>query len=281
MGLFNGYLKEGPGVDKDAPKKKGIFLFFDVFGRKFFKLMQANVLYFAVSIPFLALALFILAPFVSRCFGLSEAVRILEDGEYLSAFVEVIIAILIFNAFGSGPAGAGYAYVTRCFTRCEHTWVASDGFDKFKENLKNSLLLFLLDVVIIFLMANSVYFYSYSNILPGTVNAFLKYIILLIFIIYMFAHIFAYQIMVTYECGFKALVKNSIILAMAKLPMCILLTAFSCAIYLALANYIGLLSIVVYAIVGLSVTRFPLEFYAARVIEKNIANLNSADEGEE
>ena len=29
MGLFD-YGKEGPGVSKDAPKKKGVFLFFEL-----------------------------------------------------------------------------------------------------------------------------------------------------------------------------------------------------------------------------------------------------------
>lgn len=281
MGLFNSYLKEGPGVEKDAPKKKGIFLFFEVFGRKFFKLMQANILYFLVSIPFLALALFVLAPMVSKGLGISDAILALDDGEYLSAFVEVILTVLIFNMFGSGPAGAGYAYVTRCFTRCEHAWIASDGFDKIKENIKNSLLLLVFDVVVIILAANGAYFYSNIDILPGFLSAFFKYVILLIFIIYMFAHIFAYQIMVTYECKFRAVVKNSIILAIAKIPMCILLSAIAMFIYLVLANYTGLLSIVIYAIVGMSVTRFPLEFYAARVIEKNIENTNKSNEGAE
>ena len=33
MGFFN-YDKEGPGIDKNAPKKKGIFLFFELLGNK-------------------------------------------------------------------------------------------------------------------------------------------------------------------------------------------------------------------------------------------------------
>ena len=37
MGLFNSYLKEGPGVDKNAKRKKGIFLYFDIVFSKFFK----------------------------------------------------------------------------------------------------------------------------------------------------------------------------------------------------------------------------------------------------
>ena len=50
--------------------------------------------------------------------------------------------------------------------------------------------------------------------------------------------------------------------------------------------YFGKLGIFVYAILGISLTRFPLEFYAARVIEKNIKRVEkrmqkSVDEGAE
>ena len=51
MGLFFNYDKPGPGVEKDAPRKKGAFLFFELLGRNFRKLVLANMLYFAVSLP--------------------------------------------------------------------------------------------------------------------------------------------------------------------------------------------------------------------------------------
>ena len=49
-GLFN-YSKPGPGVDKDGPKKKRFFLFFELFGRKFWKLIELNLLYVLCCIP--------------------------------------------------------------------------------------------------------------------------------------------------------------------------------------------------------------------------------------
>ena len=50
FGLFN-YEKEGPGVSKDAPKKRGIFLFFEYFFRNFWKLVTCNMVYSLISIP--------------------------------------------------------------------------------------------------------------------------------------------------------------------------------------------------------------------------------------
>ncbi len=49
-GLFN-YSKPGPGVDKDGPKKKRFFYFFELYGRKFWKLIELNLLYLVCCIP--------------------------------------------------------------------------------------------------------------------------------------------------------------------------------------------------------------------------------------
>lgn len=41
----------GPGVSKNQPQKKRFFLFWELYGRKFWKLMVANLLYILVSLP--------------------------------------------------------------------------------------------------------------------------------------------------------------------------------------------------------------------------------------
>lgn len=55
MGLFFNYDKPGPGVDKNAPKHWGIFLYFELLWRNFGKMLLSNMLYFVVSMPVLAL----------------------------------------------------------------------------------------------------------------------------------------------------------------------------------------------------------------------------------
>lgn len=52
FGLFD-YNKPGPGVDKNSPKKKGFVVFFEIYFRKFWKLIIANLLYVLVSLPVL------------------------------------------------------------------------------------------------------------------------------------------------------------------------------------------------------------------------------------
>ena len=46
MGLFNvDYNKNGPGVSKNEPKKKGFFLFWEIYFRKFWRLIGLNLIF--------------------------------------------------------------------------------------------------------------------------------------------------------------------------------------------------------------------------------------------
>ena len=49
FGLFD-YTKEGPGIEKDAPKKKTFIVFFETFFRNIWKLMTVNAVYILMSI---------------------------------------------------------------------------------------------------------------------------------------------------------------------------------------------------------------------------------------
>ena len=52
FGLFN-YEKEGPGIAKDAPKKKTFIVFFETFFRNFWKFITVNIVYGIISLPVL------------------------------------------------------------------------------------------------------------------------------------------------------------------------------------------------------------------------------------
>lgn len=52
FGLFD-YTKEGPGIRKDAPKKKAFFVFFETYFRNIFKFVSMNLVYMMLSAPIL------------------------------------------------------------------------------------------------------------------------------------------------------------------------------------------------------------------------------------
>ena len=52
MGIFgNNYLKSGPGIAKDAPKKKPFFHCWELYFRKFWKLLQLNIITVLFCLP--------------------------------------------------------------------------------------------------------------------------------------------------------------------------------------------------------------------------------------
>ena len=51
MSLFYSYRKSGSGIQKGEPKKKPFFLFWEIFGEKFWKFFQINLIYVAFCLP--------------------------------------------------------------------------------------------------------------------------------------------------------------------------------------------------------------------------------------
>lgn len=301
MGLFGGnYMKEGPGVDKNAPKKKGFFLFWDIVIQKFTKMLGANMLHFILSVIYLAFIYIILSSFVIQGLGIDNAISsaaqvgaadeasIATVEQMLYFMIRAFITVFVFNYFGSGPVTASYAYIMRCYTRGEHAWMWSDGWDKFKENLKQSVPVLIIDIVVLILGLNAYSFYTafaaeYAGTAAGTFMDMVRYFTIVVLFIYMMMHIYIYQIMVTYKCKLWELYKSAAMMTLAKLPMNLLLTVITAAGILLIFWFIPnpMVSLIVYLVLGGILFRYPLEFYASRVIEKNIKAVKKAEKKNE
>ena len=280
MGIFRSYDKPGPGVDKDAPKKKGLFLYLELLKRKFGRLMQVSMLSFLCSIPMLVILSFIVFGFTA---GIMEGVIENMEAESVAGAQWIIISFfttLICVLWGSGPASAGMAYVTRCFTREEHSWVFSDFFQRMKENFKQGIIVSAIDIVLLIFGGNAVYFYFVKAQQSGAVLwMILCYVSCMMLIIYTFMHMYIYQIMVTYECKLKDLYKNSLILALGKAPMNLILVAVSTGIVFLLFNFLNpLFALILIFLLFMGFARFPLEFYAARTISRVVVSQQSGEE---
>lgn len=282
MSIFNGkgladrYMKEGKGVDKDAPKKKGYFLYWDIVLHKLTKFMGLNTVYSILSIGWIAF-LYIIAP-VTEEFAAS-LVAGTEGAEYAAQTMlfgmRAIFALVVFNLWGNPLLAPSYAYITRCYTRGEHAWLFSDGWDKFKENFKKSLGLLVLDAVILFMSTYAMYFYYVNYTAAAGDEQYMWFAMCCVLAVglflYTIMHYYVYQIMVTFECTFMQMIKNAMLCAIAHLPMAVFHTLLSTAIIVVMsfAVFPGIV-IVFNFVLGLCLTHYPMEFYAARVLEKMI-----------
>ena len=139
MGLFgSNYERAGSGIAKNAPKKKGFFRFFEIFGRKFWKLFELNFLYFLSFLPVIGAAVLYLV--------LSS-----QLGTILAAACLVLFAVII------GPATAAHTKILKNFVMEKPTFLAHDFFRTFRSEFKHSCIVGILDCLLIVSAVVAVY----------------------------------------------------------------------------------------------------------------------------
>ena len=199
-GLFN-YSKEGPGVSRDAPKKKRFFLFFELYFRKFWKLCLVNIIYVLFCIPMVA-AVFALYLIASNS----------TDFTTQPWFIPAAILSFVLAAVTFGPATAGVTYVLRNFAREEHAYIWYHFWKAFKSNFRQASVMGVIDILVSCIAAYVIMFYAMSM---GAGNSFVILLILsvIFLIIFTVMNYYVYLLMVTIELPFIHLIKNSFILS--------------------------------------------------------------------
>ena len=106
FGFFD-YNKPGPGVSKDEPPKHRLFLFFEVYFRKFWKLVTLNIIYFIACIPIVTIGPATAGfTYVLRNFSREEHAWTVSDFKehmfknFKQGFIVSVINLLIFIIWG-------------------------------------------------------------------------------------------------------------------------------------------------------------------------------------
>jgi len=215
MGLFGfNYNKPGPGVREEDVPKEGIPLYFDIIRHRFFKLVGLNFLYFLVSLP-AVIVYFYLSN--AALYPVFEKIKVDIADENMAVwtmfFLCSIMISLILTFAGTGPANAGTSYVLSAYVRHKHSWVVSDFFKSIKDNLLNSILIFLLDAFFLFIIILDMNFYAKSLADSSFIVNTLMLMMLLAYLIYILMHFWMYLLMVTYKMKFFDIIKMSFYLA--------------------------------------------------------------------
>lgn len=284
MGLFNNYSKPGPGVSKDAPRKKGIFLYMELFTRKFSKLIALNFLYFVCSLPMIILYFVIFALSLPNLFSVifQHSSLPMEDMALIQLLLSLVLAVTCTITLGTGPASASLAYVLREYSKEEHVWLWSTFLEKMKENFKQEMLVAVIDLVFVFVSFFAISFYFNQYLITGSALWLFMAILLLVFsAIFVLMHYYIHQLIVTFDNKLRHILKNSLLFVMSTLFQCVLLSAFVLGTIYAVFNYLTMISpifsIIVLAIILISFLRFPIEFYVHSAI-KRILKIEEKDE---
>ena len=263
MGLFFNYKKPGPGVSKDEKRRKGAGLYFELLWRSFGKLTLANMLYFALSLPILAIY------FVASLYFVGAYVE--SIGEVSVVQLSLIITLLVAILWGTGPVSLGFTYILRNTAREEAVFTCSDFFEKSKESFKRGLTFLAIDVIMFIGSVSAIFTYYNMAEKSGGIYTVLFAVACVTLAIYTFMHFYMYEFEVTFKNSLLEVYKNSLIMAFATLPMCVLITLI---IYLATVILLGFLNplivLIISALVWMSIMRFAVDFYTARTIKKKI-----------
>ncbi|MDO4607983.1 MAG: DUF624 domain-containing protein [Clostridia bacterium] len=169
MAGFFGFLdftKEGPGIEKDAPKKKAPFVFIETFFRNFWRFMLINVVYTVLSIPVVT----------------------------------------------HGMTSAGFTNVARNIARDKHSFGLSDFFETIKKNLKQSIIVGIINAIITAIVAFALYIYYVSYTHPETESLFnlIGFGASIAFAaVFAMMQFYIYTLMITFDFSIKKLYSNS------------------------------------------------------------------------
>ena len=208
MGLFsNNYESAGAGIAKDAPRKKGLALFFDIFFRKFWLMIGLNMLFFLFTIPLWATL---------------PAMYYISDPRISLAVVILLLIVFVVNL---GPAIAGVTKVIRLFLLERHSFIARDFFSGYKQNFGKAAIVGIIDVVAV-LSAFAGY-----NVYPGMAVLYdnkIFYVPLVITfsiaIVILMMNYYIFLMLTATDLSLKNLIKNSFALAFVSMKQNIITT---------------------------------------------------------
>lgn len=198
MGIFfNDYESAGSGISKNAPKKTGIKLFFDIFFRKFWKLIEVNMLYSLFFIPLI----------------LSLVALVYINNNTISIVISVALALAF--ALTIGPATAGMTKVIRKYILEKHSFIIADFFSGFKQNFKKASVIGFVDCLIIL----SVYagLQVYPALATGLDNKLIylpMVISLSLALMIAMMNFYIFLMLIATDLSFKNLLKNSFFLSL-------------------------------------------------------------------
>lgn len=265
FGFFD-YTKEGPGVPKDAPPKSRFRIFFEVLGRKFWNIVKVNLLFGLFNIPaiiFLVLFAGYLQLLITQNTGLNPE----EISQNLFFGTLPLMSIfLCLPLITVGPAQAGMTYIFRNYSREEHAFIWGDFKEHALKNLKQSLIISLINTFVTVLVILDIYFYlNYrtDNLLITAASAF----IIMAFIIFMMMSMYIYPMMVTFDLSIRQLYKNAFLFAIMKFfPNLLMLLIVFALVFLSF--YYPVIGYLLFIFITMGLISFITNFYVYSKIDK-------------
>ena len=278
------YGKSGKGdFNKDDLPTNRWQLFWEMLRVRFSALIRLNLMYVVAWLPTMIV---LMIGAMSLLTGMTT-----EDGQVVENVMELMqsilfstLVLLIPCVTITGIVTPGVAYVTRNWSRDEHAFIWSDFKDAVKENWKQGIVLSLVTSLVPIIV------YTCWNIygsLASTQSAFMmvpQVLVLMVGVIWYLAITYMHPLIVSYKLKMKDVLRNGVLLAIARLPMSVGIRLLHClpmVIGVGLAFFVSPMYCILglfayYLIIGFSLSRFVTASYTNGVFDRFI---NSKIEG--
>ncbi len=268
MGFFGGYENAGVGIAKNEPQKKPFFRHFEIVFRKFWKLIELNLLFMCCLLPLVAV--------------LPVIIYLNEDYMDLCMLLSGVLCLGFVLIFG--PWVAGVTKILRNFTLEKPTFLWNSFWKTFRSCFKQSCLLGILDLLV--LGSSVASFYVYPKLIEesGSNVYYVMFIFSMsIMIAVIMMNFYAFLMIVSTDLSFKNILKNSLALSCIALKqniITLLIVLFVVAFFAVLTYCMPYVMVIVLCFCPLSFLGFTVVFNSYPQIQKYVINPYYASRGE-
>ena len=300
------YGKSGKGDfrKEDLPQNRRQ-LFTDTLKTRLSALCRINLLYMLIFLPAMIVTMY----FFTNLLSISSNLMLVEQNDYASyvekmkeseqeaglteeqynelknSDIDYDLKSVLYHLFIwlipclaiTGPFTAGLSYVTRNWARDEHAFIWTDFKDAVKANWRQSLILSVITSVLPLIVYIGWKFYG-QMAQQNVIMVVPQVLIVLVAIIWAISITYMHPLAVTYELKMKDLIRNGLLLGVARLPMSVGIRLLHCVPALIGAALIWLWNPMIgmlilfgyYALIGFALSRFVTASYTNAVFDRYI-----------
>ena len=282
-------------------------LFFDTLKTRLSGLCRINLLYMLIFLPAMILIMFHFtnllsitsnlmmieqndsAGYVETLTEAEQEITLTEDqynelknsgiryNDYLDGTILRLLIWLIPCIAITGPFTAGLSYVTRNWARDEHAFIWTDFKDAMKANWKQALVLSSITSVLPLLVYLGWTFYG-QMAAKNPIMFVPQVLVVLVAFLWAISITYMHPLAITYELKMKDLIRNGLLLGVARLPMSVAIRLMHCipAVIGGLLMWFWnpmygiMLLFGYYALIGFSLSRFITASYTNAVFDRYI-----------
>ncbi len=269
MGLFGGgYESSGAGIAKNAPKKKPFFRYWELTFRKFWKLINVNMLMMLMLLP-----LILMIPTIFYLYPVNSDLTL-----------AVLAALLLVFVVSFGPSIAGVTKIFRNYSLEKPTFILDTFFKTFRSCFKQAFLMGGLDLVVIASVASGLYVYPKILQQDSSMIFYLLFIGgLSIGLGMLMMSFYAYLMIVSTDLSMVNILKNSLALSCIALKTTLITLGIAVAVVLvfALLTFLfPLFMVPVLVFLPIAFLGFMIVFNCYPVVQKYVINPYYAQRGE-